>query len=288
MKNWLITAIMALSVGPLLAQSATGCFELADGGNGTIEVRFNVTAAFANSNVGASNRVSRGEITLTWTGSGTITGFTNEQYNWFPDGSSANSVQYRFGPTNVPTIFTAGESILLLTLSYSGEVGELTINSSDLINVVNQDLATDDTCPTNFSFLALPVELSAFTAEAIKDSKVKVWCETASERNNDFFAVEHSTDGATFTEVGQVLGGGSRSSAQAYEFIHETPVSGLNIYRLRQVDYDGTTAYSELRSVRINTASSTGLSVFPNPAMEQINVSFSKNDSGTQIQLIDQ
>ncbi|MEM9261695.1 MAG: T9SS type A sorting domain-containing protein, partial [Bacteroidota bacterium] len=58
--------------------------------------------------------------------------------------------------------------------------------------------------------------------------------------------------------------------------------------RLRQVDYDGTTAYSELQSVRINPASSSGLSVFPNPAMEQINVSFSENDSGTQIRLIDQ
>ncbi|MEM6380342.1 MAG: hypothetical protein AAF705_19290, partial [Bacteroidota bacterium] len=170
-KNWLITALI-FGVAPLFAQQASGCFELVDGGNGTIEVRFNVTEASAGSNSGAFNRMSRGEVTISWEGDGAIIGFSNGEYSWFDDGTTANSVQYRFGPPNQATTFNDGTSILLLTLNFSGEATTFNIISSDLINLLNQDLATDDSCPTSFELLALPVELHAFEAEVIKNSKV--------------------------------------------------------------------------------------------------------------------
>ncbi|MEM1358990.1 MAG: T9SS type A sorting domain-containing protein [Bacteroidota bacterium] len=286
MKKWYFTAILACGLYGLCAQPATGCYELVEVGDGSVEVRFNVAATSDDSNLEGNNRVSRGEITLSWTGPGTFSNVTNGEYAWFPDGDTDNSAQFRFGPTNQPTTFTQGESVLLFTFTIDGGAGTININSSDLINVFNEDLASDDSCPTSFNFGSLPVNFSAFTADVIKEKDVKLWWKTAGELNNDFFAVEHSTDGEAFTEVGKVAGSGTIAGAQEYQFLHQGTFVGNNFYRLRQVDFDGTFAYSNIQSVKIS-APGVLARAFPNPAAEQLILHFPSNPAGLRIQLVE-
>ena len=91
----------------------------------------------------------------------------------------------------------------------------------------------------------LPTELITF----IGSSKIKTidlhWA-TASETNNDYFAIEKSTNEVDFEETSQVDGKGTTTSTSNYNWTDQSPKDGLNYYRLRQVDYNGDKSYSEI------------------------------------------
>ncbi len=113
----------------------------------------------------------------------------------------------------------------------------------------------------------LPVELVEFTAAPSKD-KVKLSWITASEVNNDFFTIEKSKDALTFEEVARVKGSGTTNSMMEYDCLDEKPHPGTSYYRLKQTDFDGTTEYSELRSVNFRTKDNE-VYVYPNPATQE-------------------
>ncbi|MDO7850965.1 LamG-like jellyroll fold domain-containing protein [Hymenobacter convexus] len=111
----------------------------------------------------------------------------------------------------------------------------------------------------------LPVQLVAFTAEAAGTGALLRW-HTATELNNARFEVEASADGRAFARVGTVAGAGSSTQAHAYTFGDADLTryaAPLVYYRLRQVDTDGTAAYSPVRPVAVGGGR---LALYPNPA----------------------
>ena len=110
----------------------------------------------------------------------------------------------------------------------------------------------------------LPVELTAFTAEARGTSEVQVRWHTASEVNNREFEVQRSSDGKLFSVLARVTGHGSTTSAHAYSYTDEHLPSNVTMlyYRLRQVDNDGTAAFSPVRSVATLRSQASPLQVF--------------------------
>jgi hypothetical protein len=85
----------------------------------------------------------------------------------------------------------------------------------------------------------LPVELVKFNGEC-KEGAVQLSWITASESNNDYFAVERSSDGQSFVEIGRVNGFGSSSQQHNYQFTDPFSNGATIYYRLRQTDYNGT------------------------------------------------
>lgn len=109
----------------------------------------------------------------------------------------------------------------------------------------------------------LPVQLVAFTAEAQGAGALLRWT-TASELDNDRFEVEASDDGHAFRCIGRVPGNGNSIQPRHYSFADGTySAGGQRYYRLRQVDTDGTAAYSPVRTV--TGARPAGLALFPTP-----------------------
>ncbi len=101
--------------------------------------------------------------------------------------------------------------------------------------------------------LLLPVEWGYFRSKFQEESIVLEW-ETLTESNNSGFAVERSQDGIHFESIAWVEGRGSTQEAYSYEFVDlELPEAPLVYYRLKQIDFDGAHAYSELISVQHNT-----------------------------------
>jgi hypothetical protein len=110
----------------------------------------------------------------------------------------------------------------------------------------------------------LPVDLISFTVEgdaALGHSRLE-WV-TAGEQNNNYFVVERSSNGFQFKELQQVKGGGTRDLKQLYRFTDTNPLSGINYYRLKQVDFDGKYTYSKIVSATFQRA---GFTISPNPA----------------------
>jgi hypothetical protein len=91
----------------------------------------------------------------------------------------------------------------------------------------------------------LPVELTAFNAKQAGNATQLEW-QTASETNCDYFIVERSTDGETFSEITRVNGHGTTSQYNDYVAYDYAPQEGVNYYRLKQVDYNGSVNYSTI------------------------------------------
>jgi hypothetical protein len=111
-----------------------------------------------------------------------------------------------------------------------------------------------DAAPELFTGLilgSLPVELIAFQATKERFHQVQLEWVTASEENNAMFSIEHSTDARNFEELAKIEGNGTTNQEQYYRYMDKFPSNGLNYYRLKQINFDGTFSYSEIISIEI-------------------------------------
>jgi|GEM_PF-5124548 len=89
----------------------------------------------------------------------------------------------------------------------------------------------------------LPVELSLFAGKNENEKNVLEW-QTASEVNNDYFTLERSGDGISFSAVAVIDGAGTTSQPNAYSAIDDLDhFSPVTYYRLRQTDFNGEYEY---------------------------------------------
>ena len=69
---------------------------------------------------------------------------------------------------------------------------------------------------------------------------------TASESNSQAFIVEKSTDGTSFQNLGMIEAAGISFEEKVYRFLDINATSGIAFYRLKQLDKDGTTSYTDV------------------------------------------
>lgn len=96
----------------------------------------------------------------------------------------------------------------------------------------------------------LPVEFSYFEADK-KNNFVALTWGTATEIENDGFGIERSADGKIYEEIGFVVGEGNSNTEINYAFTDRAPLSGVNYYRLKQIDYNGAYSYSSIKVVEL-------------------------------------
>ncbi len=111
----------------------------------------------------------------------------------------------------------------------------------------------------------LPVELLSFNA-IYDHGRVKLDWATASEINNHYFIVERSQDAVHFTDLMRVQGAGNSNEVVQYLEFDDAPFEGTSYYRLSQVDFDGSTQYSQI--VAIDVPKQAAIEIYPNPASE--------------------
>ena len=126
--------------------------------------------------------------------------------------------------------------------------------------------------PVYYTSATLPLTLIDFTAAAQGSSALLKW-QTASEINTKQFIVEVSKDGAVYTTIGSVNAKGQ--SSNSYSLFDFNPYSGLNYYRIKMVDQNGSFKYSPVRSVLFTNKGM--IVVKPNPAVNSTTVYFDKD-----------
>lgn len=114
----------------------------------------------------------------------------------------------------------------------------------------------------------LPIELGVFkvTFDKAKDAVDVNWT-VLTQRDNDYFTVERSTDGNTFEAIGTVAGDGTTTQEMKYKYVDSDPELGLSFYRLRQTDYNGDSETFNPVAVHIEpeVESASISKVWPNP-----------------------
>ena len=133
----------------------------------------------------------------------------------------------------------------------------------------------------------LPVVLTAFSAQAVANRDALLNWATASEQHNDHFDIERSFDGNTFAKIGQLAGHGSTAAASTYSLTDAgvaAQATGPVYYRLKQVDTDGTSTFSPVRTVSFTPALTVSLRLFPNPVVDVTYLDLSQLPAATSVQ----
>lgn len=100
----------------------------------------------------------------------------------------------------------------------------------------------------------LPVELVYFFAEVYADS-VLLKFGTATEVSNYGFEIQRAHDNLNFEVIGFVEGNGNSNSPKHYTYADSLiEMTGIVNYRLKQIDFDGTSAYSDTVIVNFTTS----------------------------------
>jgi len=159
----------------------------------------------------------------------------------------------------------------------------LTIGASYFIRT---DGYAGDLCSYAFrpiSGVVLPVELISFEVKNQNSTSNQLKWETASEFNNDYFQIERSEDAINFYSIGRIKGAGNRNEKTSYMFIDDAVnYSSMIYYRLKQTDFNGSSAYSAIISLKNNVLNK--LDIFPNPSSTGV-FEIKGFENGTIIQL---
>ena len=115
---------------------------------------------------------------------------------------------------------------------------------------------------------SLPVELTALNA-TVSGSTARLSWQTLSESGNAGFFVQHQAPGGAFVDAGFVSGGGTSDRRLSYSYDVAVGRPGVHRFRLRQVDVDGTFAYSAMTEVVVGASGGIGIEVYPNPFVDR-------------------
>jgi hypothetical protein len=114
--------------------------------------------------------------------------------------------------------------------------------------------------------IPLPVNFKSFSA-ARDHATVNLRWETATEQNNQGFAIERNVRG-TWEQVAFIpsqAANGNSGSSLTYQYSDPNDIRGISQYRIRQVDLDAKSRFSDIRAVR-GEGQAGKTTVFPNPS----------------------
>lgn len=181
--------------------------------------------------------------------------------NAFDGGDDKTSIEYVLTPAPTPGTWTS------YNIPLSNFTGlDTKANLSQMLFVGSNTTVYFDNVYLS-AVTTLPVALAEFKAVKAGNTAQLSW-RTLSELNNKGFAVERSADGAAWAQIQFVNAAG----AGIYSTVDKSPLSGVNYYRLKQVDNDGKQAYSTTALVNFAGNNAVAFSFYPNPAKAKITV----------------
>lgn len=136
---------------------------------------------------------------------------------------------------STPPSAVAGQTYIVLLTNFSGSAGYISFSQSG--GAGSADCA-----------IVLPVELAAFDGKN-EGSLNKLQWMTATEHNSSHFIVERSTDSFFWNQVSTVSSKGNTNEMSMYTSFDDSYSSQINYYRLKQVDLNGESKYSDVVTI---------------------------------------
>ncbi|RDB05059.1 T9SS type A sorting domain-containing protein [Runella aurantiaca] len=190
---------------------------------------------------------------------------------WVDDNMPAST-----NTTALPAALTNGSNAVAVgnqdngrfNCSDGSEMGNIATIGANINTTTNWTTSATPLSPAvsacTYTSSSLPVRLISFKSEAHSAAIELTW-QTGEEIDNSHFEIERSSNAQNFEAIGRVIGQGNSTAKLVYSYVDVSPKTGLNYYRLKQVDLDGQFEYSRIVSARL-----TGLGLFkayPNPVV---------------------
>ena len=114
----------------------------------------------------------------------------------------------------------------------------------------------------------LPLVWLSFTATKQNKKALLKWA-TAQEQNTRNFEVQHSSNGINWGGIATRPAAGNSNTNSNYRYIHTTPVTGINYYRILQNDINNRNSYSDIRTLKF-TADDEPFIILGNPVTNDV------------------
>lgn len=168
----------------------------------------------------------------------------------------------------------------------------LGIGSHYTLNYVT--MATNINMSITYTYCAnsvLPTGKLEFFAKAAESNNIVLSWTKENEENNILYGVEMSTTGVDFTAIGSMQSKlpDNPATVVKYMFDYERPagVTGKLYFRVKQTDAAGKIKYTAIKWVDGKNELQTNLSLFPNPATNEVTLQFKMpQQNNIQVQLI--
>ncbi len=164
---------------------------------------------------------------------------------------------------------------MAVELTFKTEDYPLGSYSMDMVIQSNDPVTPSVTVPIQME-IVIPVELTGLTAKSDRDNVVIEW-QTSTETNNQGFEIQRKLEGVeSWTVAGYVSGKGTTTERQTYQYVDKQLRAGKYIYRLKQIDLDGTIEYSQQIEVEVRVPEEYVLyQNYPNPFNPTTTIEFS-------------
>ncbi len=133
---------------------------------------------------------------------------------------------------------------------------------------------------------ALPVVLSELKATSTEKHIDVSWV-TLSETNNEYFEILKSTNLEDWTSIGTVNSLGDSQSKVNYNVIDRHPAEGMNYYKLKQVDYDGSFVISHAVQCRFTKRIDPSITTYPNPFQDELLIQLNHLEDDFELEMYD-
>jgi hypothetical protein len=221
---------------------------------------------------------------------------TNNGTTWTPlAGNYTNLGTGSFQPPNQPLYDGTQTTWVHERMNLSGFAGQ-TIKLRFLLRSdgsVQNDGWYVDNIKISVYNTVIPVELTSFAATAIGNN-VEISWSTATETNNRGFEIQRTLTPTSerkllWESVGFVTGKGTTTEPQNYSFVDKNLQAGTYLYRLKQIDFDGTFEYSNEIEVEIVSPNEFALEQnYPNPFNPSTSIRYAlKSHQFVQIKVYD-
>ncbi len=207
----------------------------------------------------------------------TLTAFTAVTPITYTIGGSGTGATLTGQPSGVTGAFSSG----IFTIS----------GTPTSVGTFNYSATTSGGCSSASSggviqvSINLPVKYIDLTVNA-DNGRARLDWTTAIETNNTGFEIDRCSDGLTWTKIGfqpTTATNGNSVQPLSYTFYDNTPLNGVDLYRLKQIDLDGNADYSIILPIAFGGSSK--ISVSPNPANDMVVVK--GINAGQVVRLVD-
>ena len=134
-------------------------------------------------------------------------------------------------------------------------------------------LTTANSCSNGWWWLATNDVLTLEAKAELNRNRIDFVSNTGIQ--NDYLTVEKANQTSGNFETLELVNNKSTTNENEYYSVYDNnPVEGDNVYRVKVTYLDGSTKISDTKTVNFKAAQ--GISVYPNPAVESVNVDLSK------------
>jgi hypothetical protein len=130
--------------------------------------------------------------------------------------------------------------------------------------------------------------INTFLLAPTNNGMVLINWTTIPEPKQYMYSVEHSGDGKAWDVITTVMGKGNPNGTNDYTYTDETPINGMNFYRIKRSGANNPDAFSEIKSIDISMTVNESMTIRPNPVIDNLHIhNAMKYDNDVVVTLLD-